>query len=175
MLGDQTHRLGPRVVVLLRHGCHLPNQGGVHQTRDGSHTRTPSPLAPAHLKTVGHTSPRPSVTSLRESAELRPLSMRRCENAAPTRPTPVVLGPGAWVAHSTGWRTFVNTFGSGRDGLADRGRLLDLAGVTSLFAADQWNGGKRSTPARANCNRSSRRRSSHHSRLWQRSYRRRLQ
>ena len=37
MILHQTDRLGPRLrVVLLRHGSHLPNQEGVHQTRDDS-------------------------------------------------------------------------------------------------------------------------------------------
>ena len=37
MVLHQTDRLGPGLlVVLLWHGSHLPNHGGVHQTRDGS-------------------------------------------------------------------------------------------------------------------------------------------
>jgi hypothetical protein len=41
MLSDQTDRLGPGLlVVLARHRCHLPNEGGVHQTRGGSERRT---------------------------------------------------------------------------------------------------------------------------------------
>ncbi len=37
MILNQPDRLHPGLLVVLGwHGCHLPNQGGVHQTRDGS-------------------------------------------------------------------------------------------------------------------------------------------
>jgi hypothetical protein len=37
MIDDQPDRLGTGLlVVLARHECHLPNEGGVHQTRGGS-------------------------------------------------------------------------------------------------------------------------------------------
>ena len=50
MITDQTDRLGPGLeVVLLRHGRHLPNQEGAHQTRDASVGANPSNLIEGQL------------------------------------------------------------------------------------------------------------------------------